>query len=261
MKNKSSILVLVISLPLIFFAIVLSNMSGQSEAGFWSDLLNLLVTSILLAVCIVNNFKMGVFGKQGKAWMFFTVAITMWYVAERIWTFNELTNTNTAPSYADIFWFGGYVFYFMFGAMYLKPFAKQISRKNIVIASIAALTTLILMAYTVELEQNTFENILYASYPVADSIMLIPSILGMILFFKGHVRFSWSLLFFGMIIFVISDYIFMYVSSIGEYYTGHFADIPYIWAYVIFIAGLMSNMDLFSRIDKSKPFNDQDALR
>lgn len=261
MKNKSSILVLVISLPLIFFAMAISNMIGQLEAGFWSNLLNLFVTSILLAVCIVNNFKIGVFGKQGKAWMFFTVAIAMWYVAERIWTFNELTNTNTAPSYADIFWFGGYVFYFIFGTMYLKPFANQISKKSVVLASLVALATLILVIYTVELEPGTFENTLYASYPVIDSIMLIPSILGILLFFKGQIKFSWSLLFFGMIIFVISDYVFMYVDFTGEYYAGHFVDIPYIWAYAIFIAGLMSNLNLFTKIDKSKPFNDQDALR
>ena len=116
MQNKLSILFLVLSLPLIFFVMIISNMIGHSYADFWSNLLNLVVTSILLVVSIANNFKIGISGKQGRAWVFFTVSIVMWYVAERIWTLNELTNTNNGQSYADLFWFGGYVFYFIFYA-------------------------------------------------------------------------------------------------------------------------------------------------
>ena len=261
MENKSSVFFLVFSLPVIFFIIVISNMIGYSYAEFWSNSLNLVFTSILLVACITNNFKMGSSGKHGRAWIFFTLTIVAWYVAERIWTLNELTNTDAVASYADLFWFGGYVFYFIFGVMYLKPFASQISRKNIIIVSLVALAILILIVYTTESHTDTFEHILYVSYPVADSVMLIPSILGVMLFFKGRMKFSWSLLFFGMLIFVISDYGFMYFDFTGEYYTGHLVDIPYIWAYAIFIGGIISNLNLLNRIDKNKPFNDQDALR
>ena len=261
MENKSSVFFLVFSLPVIFFAIVISNIMGYWYAEFWSNTLNLVFTSILLVACIANNFKMGSRGKHGKAWIFFTVAIALWYIAERIWTINELTNTNTWPSYADLFWFIGYAFYFIFGVMYLKPFASQISRKNILTVSLVILAVLILIFYTTKPQIDTFEHILYASYPVADSIMLIPSILGIMLFFKGRVKFSWSLFFFGMLIFVISDYGFMYFDSIGEYYTGHLVDIPYIWAYTIFIGGIIGNLNLWNRMDKNKPFNDQDAMR
>lgn len=261
MKNKSSVFFLVFSLPVIFFVIVISNMTGYSHAEFWSNSLNLIITSILLVACIANNFKMGTRGKHGRAWIFFTLAIVMWYVAERIWTINELTNTDAISSYADLFWLVGYVFYFMFGVMYLKPFAVQISRKNILTVSLVALAILIIVFYTTESQADIFERILYASYPVADSVMLIPSILGIMLFFKGRVKFSWALLFFGMLSFVIADYGFLYFDSMGKYYTGHLVDIPYLWAYAIFIGGIIGNLTLWNRIDKNKPFNDQDALR
>lgn len=145
--------------------------------------------------------------------------------------------------------------------MYLKSFASQISRKNILTVSLVILAVLISIFYTIKSQIDTFEHILYASYPVADAVMLIPSILGIMLFFKGRVKFSWSLFFFGMLVFVISDYGFMYFDSIGEYYTGHLVDIPYIWAYTIFIGGIIGNPNLWNRIDKNKPFNDQDAMR
>lgn len=246
-------------MPVIFFAILTSNVIEYAE--FWSDSLNLILTSILLVVCIVNNFKMGSSGKHGRAWLFFTLAIAMWYVAERIWTLNELTDVDTWPSYADFFWLVGYVFYFIFSTMYLKPFASQISRKNILATSLVALTILILVLYTVKSQTDTFESILYASYPIADSVMLIPSILGLMLFFKGRIKFSLALLFFGMLSFVISDYGFLYFDSIGEYYTGHLVDIPYLCAYALFIGGIISNLNLWNRTDKNKPFNDQDTMR
>jgi hypothetical protein len=261
LENKSSILFLGISLPVILFAIIISNLIEYSYAEFWSNTLNLVLTSILLIACILNNFKMGSRGKHGMAWIFFTLAIALWYVAERIWTLNELINTNAWPSYADLFWLAGYVFYFMFGVMYLKPFASQISRKNILTVSLVALTVLIIVFYTIKSQTDTFESILFSSYPVADSLMLIPSILGIMLFFKGRVKFSLALLFCGMLSFVIADYGFLYFDSVDEYYTGHLADIPYLWAYAIFIAGIISNLNLWNRIDKKMPFNDQDTMR
>jgi hypothetical protein len=259
LENKTSVFFLGVFIPVIFFAILTSNVIQYAE--FWSDSLNLILTSILLVVCIVNNFKMGSSGKHGRAWLFFTFAIAMWYVAERIWTLNELTDVNAWPSYADFFWLVGYVFYFIFGAMYLKPFASQISQKNILATSLVALTILVLVLYTVKSQTDTFESILYASYPVADSVMLIPSILGLMLFFKGRIKFSLALLFFGMLSFVISDYGFLYFDSIGEYYTGHLVDIPYLCAYALFIGGIISNLNLWNRTDKNKPFNDQDTMR
>ena len=235
-------------------------MIAHSYAELWSNTLNLAITSILLVVCIVNNFKTGTSGKHGRAWMCFTLAIAMWWIAERIWTLNELTNNDTL-SYADLFWFGGYVFYFIFGVNYLRPFASQISRKNIVTVSLVVLVVLMLVLYTTKPHIGTFEKILHTSYPVADSVMLIPSILGMMLFFKGAIKFSVSLFFIGMLSFVISDYDFMYFDSIGEYYTGHIVDIPYLLAYAIFISGIIANMNIWNRINKNMPFNDQDTMK
>jgi len=44
------------------------------------------------------------------------------------------------------------------------------------------------------------------------------------------------------------------------YYTGHIVDIPYLLAYAIFISGIIANMNIWNRINKNMPFNDQDAM-
>lgn len=55
---------------------------GYLYAEFWSNALNLVVTSILLVACIANNLKMRTSGKHGKAWISFTIAIALWYIVK-----------------------------------------------------------------------------------------------------------------------------------------------------------------------------------
>ena len=238
---------------MIFVIIVISNIISYSYAEFSSNIINLVVTVSLLGFCIINNFRVGIHGIHGKAWMFFTLSITTWFIAERMWELDML-------EHADFFWFSGYALYFIFGIIYLKPFAHQISKQNIMLSSFVVLLVLISVILTREWQSSTFTDILVASYPIADAIMLIPSIIGVTLFVKGRVKFSWSLIFIGMTVFVIADYGFMYFDSIEQYYPGHIIDVPYIWAYVIFIAGVIANLNLLKKRDKNKPFNDQNTM-
>lgn len=212
-------------------------------------------------MCLVNNFKIGINGKHGLAWLFFTLAIALWYVAERLWELPDLTNSDFPVPYTDLFWFGGYALYFLFGVLYLKPFSSQISRKNILFTSLLVLGVLSLVFFTTMSLNDFFENFLNVLYPLADSVMLIPSILGMVLFFRGRVTFSWTLFFFGMLMFVIADYGFMYFNSTDEYYEGHLIDIPYLWAYSILIVGLIANLSLWHKTNKNNLFHEQDNMR
>lgn len=260
MQNRLS-LTIIFSLLAILTILFLSNINNHTYSEFLSSTLILGSVSILLVLCIGNNRKNGIRGMHGKSWMFFTLSIVTWFVAEIIWELDKSTQINNTLAYADGFWLIGYVFYFVFGIMYLKPFGHQISKKNIGISSIVVLIVLIPVLYIIKWEIPTFTNFMYAVYPIADSIMLIPSILGLTLFFKGRVRLSWNLLFIGMIAFVIADYSYMYFDSIGEYYPGHIVDIPYIWAYVIFIGGVNGSINLLKKSDKNKPYNDQNSMR
>lgn len=260
MKNRLS-LSLVFSLSAIAILFIVSNSNNNSYSEFFSTTLILGSVGILLGLCIANNIKNGIRGMHGKSWMFFTLSIMTWFIAEIAWELSKLNQNYNMLTYADGLWLIGYVFYFAFGIMYLKPFSHQISKNSITISSLVVLIVLIPVLYLIKWQSPAFADIMYAVYPIADSIMLIPAILGLTLFFKGRVKFSLSLLFIGMVSFVIADYSYMYFDSIGEYYPGHIVDIPYIWAYVIFITGVIANINLLKKSDKNKPFNDQSSMR
>lgn len=253
MKTNLNIF-LILSLLAIFCIITISNIISYSYAEFFSNVINLGATSSLLGLCIINNFRVGIHGVHGASWILFTSSIATWFIAERMWELNMLTH-------ADLFWFSGYVFYFIFGMVYLKPFAHQISKQIIVISSLVVVPIFIAVFFTIEWQSISHTDMIIASYPLVDAIMLIPSIIGLTLFFKGRVRFSWTLLLIGMTMFVMADYGFMYFDSIEEYYPGHIVDVPYIWAYVIFIGGILANINLFQKRDKNKRFNDQNLMK
>lgn len=229
--------------------------------GFVYEILSVAFTGLLVIVCVINNIRTGFKGKHGRSWLYFTIAIGLWFIAERIWEFNNLTETSSVFSLADPFWFVGYAFYFIFTMEYLTPFAKRISKKNIVLASVVCLTPLVLILTTIDTQQEPLAQFLYSFYPVADSVILIPSILGIILFFKGEVRLPWTILFFGILCFVISDYGYMYYDSNAQYYDGHYIDIPYIWAYAILMVGVLSNIKLWKRKNKDEPFDEQWSMK
>jgi hypothetical protein len=99
----------------------------------------------------------------------------------------------------------------MVAILYLKPFRNVIPKKMILISSLVAVAVLIPDLYWT-LKNNSGEDqfsiILGASYTIFDSIVLIPAIIGMKLFFGGKVNFLWSLMLIGIIVEVISDRVF-----------------------------------------------------
>jgi hypothetical protein len=168
------------------------------------------------------------------------------------------------PSAADYFWIGGYFFFFAFSFFYLKSFKKVISKKMIIYATLIPITVLwvtLYVTYDSGSDLNAYEKILAGSYPVLDTISLVPIIFGLVIFYKGDVSFSWTILFLGMLCFVISDLGFMYFTTDNSYYTGHPIDIPYLWAYILFSFGIYNHLKTFSGTNKKNPYHDQENLR
>src|SRR5260370_1287652 len=79
------------------------------------------------------------------------------------------------------------------------------------------------------------------------SIVLIPSMIGVALFFKGKVNFLWSLLLIVMIFEVVADTAFQYFSLDNSYYTGHPVDILFLWSYLLFSFGLYDHIKIFKK--------------
>jgi hypothetical protein len=245
--------------------IIIAEQFSSEYSGIISNFVNLAITVPLVVISTVIAIRDGTKSDFGKAWLCLAVFIILWFVAERIWMMYELVyQTDPWPSEADIFWLAGYPMYFAFTFFYLKPFKKSISFPTII--TVCGLTMMLaaFMVYHSSVQEEglgTYDAVLGLTYPVTDALTLIPIILGLILFFRGQVHFLWSCMLIGMLFFVISDYGFYFLSLSGDYYSGSYVDIPYLWAYLFFLVGTYDYLKIFRKRGEDNRFNNQDTLR
>lgn len=255
---------LLISLIVSGFAFLIAESIGKETAivfGNW--IFVLVIVPVILSGILVKRY--GLTGDHGKSWIFFLIFIVAWFIAEQVWTAVELFyHEKPFPSYADIFYVLGYPFYFAFLMFYLKPFKNLISKKLIFSTSLIAIAILIpnlYMTFQNSSDETQTAIVIGAIYPIADAIVLIPSMIGVVLFFRGKVNFLWSLLLIGFIIEVIADTTFQYLSLNNDMYTGDPNDILFFWTYVIFSFGLYDHIKIFSKShDVKNTFDNKEDL-
>lgn len=244
---------------------LVSNYFGEQYSVLVSSYSNFVITSILVVFSIALLAKYGIRGDFGKAWICFVLFVILWFVAERIWMIDELVyHVDPWPSKADFFWLIGYVPYFVFTIFYLRSFKKMISIR--LLASTLGLVSIfgVSMTYYANLQQSSLsysDMLIGLSYPILDSVMLVPITIGLVLFLRGQVGFLWSCLIFGMLSFVIADYGFLILSLGEDYHTGHIIDILYLWAYLFFLSGVISYTQIFRKQNLENRFEDQDKFR
>lgn len=253
-----------ILLGAIGIVIVLANLAGENYPMFTTNLADLAITAPLAFLSVLLAVKNGTAGNFGKAWICFAVFAVLWFVADTLWTIYEMIyQIDPFPSEADFFWLVGYPVYFLFTIFYLRPFRNSISYGIIAMGVGASVALLAFFMYVVSAETSslTFEDALAISYPVADAIILAPTVVGLSLFFRGQVSFLWSLLLFGMLCTITGDIGFQILSVDDQYYTGHPVDIPYLWAYAFFAFGVYYHLKIFRSRNPENQFNNQKDLR
>ena len=147
---------------------------------------------------------------------------------------------------------------------YLKPVRKAASRKIIlgsILISTVILVPSIYMAFNFDPKVSLFENILATSYPIADSIILSPALIGVFLFLKGEVNFTWSLICLGIILQSVGDTSFQFATFTNTYYTGHPSDMVFLWSYLLFSFGVYDHIKIFRKPSfnlKKTPYESSD---
>lgn len=257
---------LLISLIASGFGFLVAESIGKETADLFANFIFIPVPASVVILSGVLTKRAGLTGSHGKAWLIFTIFAALWFVAEQVWLVNELVyKEKPFPSSADLFYLLGYPFYFVFSFLYLRPFKNAISKKMIIIASLIAVAVLIpnlYMTFDNNSDESEFAIILGAIYPIADVIVLIPAMIGVVLFFRGKVNFLWSLLLIGIIFEVIADTGFQYFSLDNSYYTGHPVDILFLWSYLLFSFGLYDHIKIFkSSYHKQNTFDNKESLR
>ena len=216
-----------------------------------TDLMYVNITGALVILTVILTMRFRLKGSHGKAWALFLAAMSSWFIAETLWTVYELIyHVNPFPSFADVFYLAGYPFMLLFLINYLKPIKKAITRKMLVTAiSISVAMTIpgIYMAYSFDPKVSLLENIVATTYPIADAIIFVPAIIGISLFFRGEVNFTWSLICIGIVCSFLGDAGFQFAQFTDTYYTGHPVDIVLLWAYILYAFGVYDHIKIFGK--------------
>lgn len=235
--------------------VLLTNFIGQDVANETSTWISIALSSIVMFFSVFMVSKYGLRGNHGKAWILFMLFSAYWFCGETVDVLYDLVLGTDAWQYADDFFFiTGYQLFFASLVFYLKPFSKQISKQLVVTVSLISISLLIpslIMIINSETENMTGNLMILVSYPLLDSIILIPALIGVILFFKGGVNFMVSLLCLGIIAQIIGDNSILFLSLQNIYYPGHLAEVLFLWTYTLFAFGLSNQIGLF----KEKPDN------
>jgi len=174
-------------------------------------------------------------------WLLFTLGAGLWVLAESTWAFYYfvLRVAVPYPSWADIFYVGGY-FPIIAGLLgYLSTFWVALSRKRMGYAITAigsGVTLALLFVLPVELGESlsTINFLTDMMYPVLDLVLLSLAVLSLAIFAGGRIAKWWMLFGAGASLYVIGDEFFLYQVAHGTYYNGSVDDLIFLLGYLTF---------------------------
>jgi hypothetical protein len=234
--------------------VLIANLMGEDIAILVGNLLYIPTAGAFFVMAILMLLRFGTSGFHGIAWIAFAGCAISWFAAEILWIVQELyLKIDPFPSMSDLFYLVGYPFLLMFFVAYIQP-VKQSMSKQILAVSILFSVSILAVAMYLTLgntsDEDLFALVLATSYPAFDSMIIIPAILGVTLFFKGKVNFMWTLICFGTLCIFIADTVFLLEQNNDSYYTGNPMEIPFYWNYILVSFGIYYHYKLF---EKAKP--------
>ncbi|MEW6588778.1 MAG: hypothetical protein AB1299_06395 [Thermoproteota archaeon] len=233
-----------------------SNLISKDFAMVAGNLAYVPVAGSFLGLSILILVRFGISGTHGIAWASFGGYAMSWFVAEMLWIVQELyLKIDPFPSAADIFYLIGYPFLIMFFIAYLQPMRSAITKKMIAASfafSIGILGISLHFVFSTTTNEDIFELVLATIYPVFDAMVIIPALIGVGLFFKGHVNLMWTLLCLGAISVFAADTAFLIAQNEESYYTGNPMEILFYWNYILLAFGIHNHLNLFQAPQGSK---------
>lgn len=256
--------VLIISLLFIGLTVVIANFLGKNVATVITDFLFLPIAGCLTILSVIILIRFKAKGDLGRAYLFFAGFAISWFTAEVVWSISEIFNhLNPFPALDDFLYLLGYPFLVLFSFYYLRPVEAAITKKILAYAALATVTFAVPTFYVMYSHNpnTTLNEIIWAGiYPLTDAVLLFPTVIGMMLFFKGNVSLLWSLMFFAILLNITADSGFFYLDVDRSYYSGNPIDILYLWSYVLFSFGLYSHIKVFKK-PKMKSYGNLDELK
>jgi len=190
-----------------------------------------------VAITTIKLFKQK--HTQAKSFVFFTIGLTFWFIAEQIWiAYDYFLEGDPFPSEADFFYIAAYPFMVAFLFYSLKPILKSVSRNVWLFAiglSFSFLIPTVPAAYDDMLGEPVYATLVALAYPILSSFQLVPAIIGVMFLTKNGANLSWMLILFGFIMYSIADSFFLLAELDGSYYDGHPSDLMYIASFLFLL--------------------------
>lgn len=254
---------IILALATVLASMIVANLIGKDMAILVGNLAYIPVTLALTSLTAILAIKFRGKSQHGIAWLMFLVCVSSWMIAEYVWTAEELVyHVNPFPSKADIFYVTGYFFLILFSLYYMKMAKDSVTKKMLLVSVVISASLLVPSIYMAQYSNSDVHGIAFAlalAYPILDAIVLVPAVIGIMLFLKGEASKLWLLFSLAIISLVAGDTGFLLTQMNDTYYSGHPVEIMLIWSYILFSFGVYSQIKMFE--SGKNIFHNKESLR
>lgn len=221
--RKRLVISLIVCIVLVDSLVLLAPEGTRLTIG---DIINPSSIVIATALSLLVVYRQKTDGLIGKAYAFLAAGLTLWCIAEILWSFTELVlgQKRPFPSISDGLWLIAYgpLIYYAF-KMY-NAFHNNSSKFSITLVSIGVAAYLLyiipLTASTYELskQEDIFLFLISISYSILDMVFIFPAsliILNAVRGARGGELTSIPWIFLSMVIIAVADSVFGYTSVAG----------------------------------------------
>jgi len=221
--RKRLVISLIVCIVLVDSLILLAPEGTRLTIG---DIINPSSIVIATALSLLVVYRQKTDGLIGKAYAFLAAGLTLWCIAEILWSFTELVlgQKRPFPSISDGLWLIAYgpLIYYAF-KMY-NAFHNNSSKLSITLVSIGVAAYLLyiipLTASTYELskQEDIFLFLISISYSILDMVFIFPAsliILNAVKGARGGELTSIPWIFLSMVVIAVADSVFGYTSVAG----------------------------------------------
>ncbi len=218
----------------------------QGQLGDYSKFVDV-TTDVLAGVAVyfaalaVIKYGKGARTQSGKIWPAFMIGLLLWFLGEVMYSvYYEFLNVPVPyPSMADVFYLGGYVPFFVGLFLYVRYFSPAITKRVVALVVIGvvvagALVVVFLIDPVLTETADPLTRFLDFAYPISDLILFSLALLGLSVFAGGSIGRSWVLLNLAIILNVVADMVYSYLTAVELYFTGSFPDLLYMFGYISF---------------------------
>lgn len=221
--RRKLVIVLTVSIVLVDCVVVFAPQEKKLVSG---DIIVPISIVIATALSLVVVYRQKTDGLIGKAYAFLAAGLTLWCIAEILWSFTELVlgQKRPFPSVSDGLWLIAYAPLIYYAFKMYNAFHNNSSKFSITLVSIGVAAYLLyiipLTASTYELskQDDFFLFLISISYSILDMVFIFPAsliILNAARGARGGDLTSIPWIFLSMVVIAVADSVFGYTSVAG----------------------------------------------